>query len=183
VGTAAPVLLVDTAASAAGDRGAIEAVEQALTLVVAETDVTVFLTAQDPVAAIAQSVAAVAAAVATAAESMPRCSPRLFGPLLRAVRRHCAALPLQEVSGNKGGVRLPSPTGSAVTSPSRAGLLTPREVEVARLIAFEGLTDTEIGERLGVSVNTVRTHVAGLRRKLNVSARGKIAAALRRHLY
>jgi DNA-binding CsgD family transcriptional regulator len=48
--------------------------------------------------------------------------------------------------------------------------ITPRELEVLTLIA-EGLSNREIGERLFVSENTVKTHSSRLFEKLEVSRR------------
>ncbi|GAB3600226.1 response regulator transcription factor [Microbacterium tumbae] len=49
-------------------------------------------------------------------------------------------------------------------------LLTPREVEVLACLG-EGLSRREIAERLFVSMNTIKTQVAGLYRKFGVSSR------------
>jgi len=46
-------------------------------------------------------------------------------------------------------------------------LLTPRECEVLRLIAF-GCTYEQAADRLGVSTHTVVSHVKNLYRKLDV---------------
>ncbi len=60
--------------------------------------------------------------------------------------------------------------------------LTPRELEVLRHLA-EGLTNQSIGERLGIGVGTVRTHVANVLAKLGVERRTEAAiAAVRRGL-
>lgn len=48
--------------------------------------------------------------------------------------------------------------------------ISERELEVLTLIA-EGLTNNEIGDRLCVSPNTVKTHAANLFRKLEVARR------------
>ena len=48
--------------------------------------------------------------------------------------------------------------------------ITPREYEILQLIA-EGLSNREIGERLFVSENTVKTHSSRLFDKLNVNRR------------
>jgi DNA-binding NarL/FixJ family response regulator len=48
--------------------------------------------------------------------------------------------------------------------------LSPREHDVLEALA-DGLTDKEIGLRLGISTETVRTHMAGLFGKLGVESR------------
>lgn len=57
---------------------------------------------------------------------------------------------------------------------SRVEGLTPREVEVLRLIA-RGLTNKEIGERLYISEPTVRTHVSSILMKLDLPNRTQAA--------
>lgn len=52
---------------------------------------------------------------------------------------------------------------------------SPREQEVAKLIS-QGLTNYQIGVRLGVSQRTVETYIQRLFRKLNVSSRSQIVA-------
>ncbi|NHC12195.1 response regulator [Motilibacter deserti] len=60
--------------------------------------------------------------------------------------------------------------------------LTPRELEVLVLIA-EGLGNAAIGERLSVSVNTVRNHVANILAKLGVHSKLEaLAVAVREGL-
>lgn len=46
-------------------------------------------------------------------------------------------------------------------------ILTPRELDVLRLIA-RGCTYSRVGDRLGVSENTVATHIKNAYRKLEV---------------
>jgi two-component system nitrate/nitrite response regulator NarL len=53
--------------------------------------------------------------------------------------------------------------------------LTAREVEVLQLLA-EGASSGRIAEQLGVSPNTVRTHVQGILSKLQVHSRLEAAA-------
>ena len=55
--------------------------------------------------------------------------------------------------------------------------LTPRETEVLRLLATEGLTDRELGERLGIAAATVGTHLDHMRIKLSVHNRVQLALA------
>lgn len=55
------------------------------------------------------------------------------------------------------------------------GQLTPREAEVADLLRH-GLTNREIGERLGVSINTVKKHVASAFEKRGIRSRRQTIA-------
>ncbi len=65
-------------------------------------------------------------------------------------------------------------------APAAGRVLSPREREVIGLMA-EGLTADQIGTRLGVSVETVRTHVRNVIRKLQARNRvHAIAIALER---
>jgi DNA-binding NarL/FixJ family response regulator len=60
-----------------------------------------------------------------------------------------------------------------------ASTLTPRELEVLQLLA-EGLTNQQIGTRLGMATRTVKTHVQHLLGKLDVPDRtGAVARAFR----
>ncbi len=56
-------------------------------------------------------------------------------------------------------------------------VLTPREREVALLIA-DGLTNAELARRLYISPRTAAVHVSGILRKLGVSSRTEVSAAL-----
>ncbi len=56
-------------------------------------------------------------------------------------------------------------------------LLTPREQEVLGLVA-EGLNSAAIGQRLGISAATVRTHVEHAREKLGARTRAEAVARL-----
>ena len=61
-------------------------------------------------------------------------------------------------------------------------MLTPRERDVLKLLA-DGLANGEIGERLGVSPQTVRTHLQRAMARLGASTRTQaVAIALRRAL-
>jgi len=68
--------------------------------------------------------------------------------------------------------------GAAPAAPAasedRKGL-TPREIEVLRLIS-EGLNNQAIAERLFISEHTVHRHVANTLTKLNVSSRSAAVA-------
>jgi DNA-binding NarL/FixJ family response regulator len=66
-------------------------------------------------------------------------------------------------------------TGTGSHEGFLAGQLTARELEVLHLLA-EGASSREIAERLGISSNTVRTHVQGILSKLQVHSRLEAAA-------
>jgi DNA-binding CsgD family transcriptional regulator len=66
--------------------------------------------------------------------------------------------------------------GDAADSPQAPGL-TPREREVARLIA-DGLTNVELAHRLYISPRTAAVHVSNILRKLGVASRTDVAGAL-----
>jgi non-specific serine/threonine protein kinase len=66
------------------------------------------------------------------------------------------------------GVRLPR-------EEHESGVLSPREIEVADLVA-EGLTNAAIARRLYVSRPTVASHVAHILTKLGFTSRTQIAA-------
>ena len=75
-------------------------------------------------------------------------------------------------------VLLPRPFGSA--APLRPRLLTAREREIFRLLAM-GLNGPEIADRLRLSANTVRTHVANGMAALHAKTRAQaVAEALNR---
>ncbi|MEM9501659.1 MAG: response regulator transcription factor [Pseudomonadota bacterium] len=57
--------------------------------------------------------------------------------------------------------------------------LTPRECEILDQLSL-GASNKEIARELGVSPNTVKTHIANLYLKLEVSGRGKAVEAARR---
>ena len=60
------------------------------------------------------------------------------------------------------------------------GELTPREREVAALIA-EGLTNSQLAERLFISPRTAAVHVSNILMKLGLSGRAEVAAWAVRH--
>ena len=67
-------------------------------------------------------------------------------------------------------------------SPEQAPALTPREREVLGMLA-EGLSNSAIAERMSVSVNTVRNHIANLSSKLGAHSKLEaLSIAVRRGL-
>jgi two-component system response regulator NreC len=72
---------------------------------------------------------------------------------------------------------------AAMHTAGREDALTPREVEVLRLIAL-GHTSAEIADQLHLSRRTVETHRARIHRKLGLTARAELVRyALRRGLF
>jgi DNA-binding CsgD family transcriptional regulator/pimeloyl-ACP methyl ester carboxylesterase len=65
--------------------------------------------------------------------------------------------------------------GVATHAPAPAASLTPREREVAGLVA-EGLTNADIGERLGIGPRTVESHLERIRSRLGLLSRADLAA-------
>ncbi|MCP2341429.1 ATP-binding protein [Actinomadura rupiterrae] len=92
-----------------------------------------------------------------------------------------AALPLDQLINLAGG-HAPHPSSAAVPAArtedgSPLGPLTPREREVARLVA-EGLTNRQIAECLVISKRTADAHVEHILSKLGFNSRVQVAAML-----
>lgn len=68
---------------------------------------------------------------------------------------------------------------SSAAPPAGDDLLSPRERHVLDLLA-EGRSNKEIARELGVSANTVKTHLANLYAKLGARRRTEAVAAARR---
>jgi ATP/maltotriose-dependent transcriptional regulator MalT len=64
------------------------------------------------------------------------------------------------------------------TDPDVTPPITERQRQVVQLIAA-GLSNVEIGHRLGISARTAKAHSDAIRRKLGVSRRRQIPAAYR----
>ena len=64
-------------------------------------------------------------------------------------------------------------TGNARQRPSGLGQLSDRELEVFRLIGL-GLKKSELAVRLNLSVNTIESHRASLKKKLNVHSSSEL---------
>lgn len=54
--------------------------------------------------------------------------------------------------------------------------LTPRELEIEKLIVLEHLTNVQIAERLVISIETVKTHVSNILTKRGVASRKELSA-------
>ena len=67
-----------------------------------------------------------------------------------------------------------TPPRSAASLPPLVEELTPREIEVAAAVA-RGFTNNAVGDLLGVSVETVKTHVGNAMDKLGARDRTQMA--------
>lgn len=65
--------------------------------------------------------------------------------------------------------------GLRVDSPAKPPTLTPRQREVAALVA-EGLTNREIGRRLGIDERSAEGHLERIRLRLGLRSRAQVAA-------
>lgn len=70
--------------------------------------------------------------------------------------------------------------GAETDTAGSAAPVTPREYDVLRLVAF-GHTNVEIGEQLGLSVNTVKTYLHNVMGKLQARNRAQVIANARAH--
>jgi NarL family two-component system response regulator LiaR len=120
--------------------------------------------------------------------------PELIQRALRAGALGCL---LKNVSGSELAAAIRrAREGAGTLAPEAAGALvqaigsqadahpdlTRRELEVLQLMV-EGLTNSEIAERLVVSISTVKTHVSSIIAKFGASTRTEAAAiAVREHL-
>ena len=102
---------------------------------------------------------------------------RLRAALRRVGTLHGAGLVGELVRAASNELRFaPRPTEDAL--PPGARDLTSRELEVLRLLP-SGLNRAEMAEELCVSVNTVKTHLTAIGRKLSASGRGEIVERAR----
>lgn len=62
---------------------------------------------------------------------------------------------------------------TSAKEPGRLGLLTPREQEVCRLLAY-GYTNAEVAEKLFISDRTVETHRTNIMGKLSLGSRAEL---------
>lgn len=76
------------------------------------------------------------------------------------------------------GAALLAPDAPTVRPSGPGGELSDRETEVLELLA-SGLTNTEVAERLFVSVRTVETHRAHINQKLDVKTRAQLVKVAR----
>ncbi len=81
---------------------------------------------------------------------------------------------LDEAIALAGSVKLPQASSGADHPAAIERILTPRELDVARLAARD-MTNRQIAETLDLSVRTVDTHIGNILRKLGIASRQEIA--------
>jgi two-component system, NarL family, response regulator len=100
------------------------------------------------------------------------------GYLLKDVPKEEFVLAIRKVS--QGDYYIPQQVAAKLAQRLPTGQLSPREMDVLKLIVA-GLSNKEIGERLGVSESTVKNHVNSLLAKLHVQDRTQaVTTALKR---
>jgi DNA-binding CsgD family transcriptional regulator len=98
------------------------------------------------------------------------------GPAAEQARvAHDALAAMQAEREAQRAATLMSELGDPASAQATSALLTPRELDVLKLVA-QGLSNTEIAQRLVLSEHTVHRHLANILRKLNVSSRAAAAA-------
>ncbi len=100
-------------------------------------------------------------------------APRLLVQCVRKV--HEGGQWLEKDSIGKALEKMLNRPGSA---PSGAGSLTPREVDVVRLVA-EGMRNKEIADRLQISEGTVKIHLHSIYEKLQIGGRVELSVYAR----
>lgn len=75
---------------------------------------------------------------------------------------------------------LSEPRPSPATQPPSEESLTPREIEILKLIV-EGYTNRQIGEHLNISIRTVEGHRANISNKLGLHSRLELVRYAREH--
>ena len=89
--------------------------------------------------------------------------------------QRAAALSQRSSDGQRS--QLPEAMTPALARAHRVEPLTRREREIAA-VAATGVSNSDIAERLHVSVRTVETHLHNIYRKLGIAGRGQLAAAI-----
>lgn len=88
-----------------------------------------------------------------------------------------ALLTEREARGQQAYGRLAHPNSIRVSRPPLITVLTPRELEIAELVA-KGKTNAEIGRELWITINSVKQALKRMFRKLEVSSRAEMVAKL-----
>lgn len=71
----------------------------------------------------------------------------------------------------------PNATPTVLIGDAASTDLTPKEIEILRMVC-NALENTEIAQRLGCSVNTVKTHIAHILRKTGYANKTRLAIAV-----
>ncbi len=101
--------------------------------------------------------------------------PEELFDLIRAVMRNEAALSPSIAGRLLGQIRDGTPVASSPTHDAETPALTPRELEVLRLVA-DGLSNKEIATKLFITEGTVKNHVHNALEKLQLENRTQAAA-------
>jgi two-component system nitrate/nitrite response regulator NarL len=127
----------------------------------------------------APDVAAAALRLGFAAYITKRTPTERFGEAIRASLKGETVV-IRHGGAATGRLRRISPVDRVSDGVTLASQLTKREREVMELLV-EGTSSAAMAERLGINLNTVRTHVQGVLTKLQVHSRLEAAAFAVRH--
>lgn len=176
---------LDVCATANDGRRAVETVQQHAPDVVVADYRLPSLAGAELVAALREAAPGAQVVVYTADADQQVCADALAAGARGIVLKDAPLADLRRaIDTVLGGQTYVDPTlaASALAGKASAPALTPREVEVLTLLA-EGLAHEEIGARLDIGTETVRTHVRKATERLGATTRTQaVALALRRGL-
>jgi DNA-binding CsgD family transcriptional regulator len=112
-------------------------------------------------------------AVALTWTDQPGALQRALGIFTEIGAKPAAAIVRRALQGH--GINVPAPRGPRAATAAHPAGLTAREAEVLEVLR-EGLTNTEIADRLFLSPRTVDHHVSSILAKLGVSTRAEAVA-------
>lgn len=119
-------------------------------------------------------------AVKDAAEGTSSVSPSVLSRLIEVATAHGHRPVFDPPQAADAGAGQSTVTAASAARPDPLGVLSDREREIADAVA-RGLTNTEIADEMFLSITTVKTHVARIFTKLEVTNRVQVAIIVLEH--